>query len=392
MVREIGAYDDFAYTGAVVEYTIPFSGIFLLECYGACGGYYAVRDGYELTGNETYYDQGRDKVGIAYQKPLGGYAKGYKAFKKGQKVYIACGGFPGGPLGIKWELPTPDPAWVKGGFNGGGDGSRREAGVGHGTNTYRGHRVCLAGGGATHIALITGTISDIGYDQRDKILLVAGGGGGSCGQQWDDAGDSKPTGLAQHMSQGGGEQSDSAWEMNSTWSQEGFNFAVPAATQTRGYAFGQGAPCGLCCGDETSEDNPGGYVWTGHGGGGGGWYGGYNDRDGANPARVAIFCNGSGGSGYIGGVPAFTYHGTTYTPQNTKGGNTVAGAGSARITYVAKYTPGIKFRNERTGETDPTEIDMLYFQDCRTGGDGIVHEIVDVYFAESPSATPVLLG
>lgn len=389
MVREIGAHDDFAYTGAVVEYTIPFSGIFLLECYGACGGYFEVHDGHILTGNETYYDQGRDKVGIAYQAPLGGYAKGYKAFKKGQKIYVACGGFPGGPIPEKLSLPTPDPTWSKGGFNGGGDGARRSAGVGHGANTYLGYNPGLAGGGATHMALITGTIAEIGYDRRGQILLVAGGGGGSCGTQASaNAGDSAPAGLSQHMSQGGGEQSDPAWEMGSYFTQEGFDFRVPAATQTRGYAFGQGAPCRCNAGDSDIEN----VVRTSQGGGGGGWYGGYNTVHGSAEIQYSHFCSGSGGSGYIGGVPAFTYHGTTYTPQNIKGGNEVAGAGRARITYVAKYMPGIKFRNERTGETDPTEIDMLYFQDCRTGGDGIVHEIVDVYFAESPSATPVLLG
>lgn len=62
------------YTGGVQSYTIPTSGLYRLEVYGAGGDSFAsFRNQYAYAGN-------------------GGYAKGYKYLEKGTVLYICCGG------------------------------------------------------------------------------------------------------------------------------------------------------------------------------------------------------------------------------------------------------------------------------------------------------------
>lgn len=172
----------------------------------------------------------------------GGYSVGYRKLVKNTKIYVACGNQR---------------------YNGGGS---------------------PRGGGATHIALVTGLLNAIGktiFDQQG--LIVAGGGGGG-----DNYGDNTNPGGSGGGLKGG----------LSTYSPSSYQ-----ATQTSGYAFGLGG----------NSDS----------GGGGGYYGGYGNNRG-----------GCGGSGWIGGVPEITYKGTTYTPSTSNGANN--GNGKAKISFITK--------------------------------------------------------
>ena len=205
----------------------------------------------------------------------GGYSLGYKSLNSGDNLYVMTGG-----TGV---IPA-------GGTNGGGDG-------GNGND-----RSGWGGGGATHIALNNNRGELKNYvDNKNEVLIVAGGGGG--------------TNSHGTVGAGGGLNGQNSTNHN------GATFA--GGTQTDGYAFGQG---------EKGSDWTCGHVNYGADakpGGGGGWYGGHAIQ----VCDWGSSGGGAGGSGYIGGVPEFTYNSNTYTPSTETGIR--EGNGFARITYVA---------------------------------------------------------
>lgn len=253
----------FNYTGNVQTLTIPYNGLYKLEVYGARGNYVNAYSG---------------KTGTAGK---GGKSIGYKWLTKGTVLYIVCG-------------------------NGGGS-SKSAMYNGGGTGVEGG-----AGGGATHIALVTGTIADIGkttFDQQG--LIVAGGGGG---------GISSP-----HYTLGGGSGGGTNGGNATVYSGAGLTFK--GATQT------QGGSIYYSNGTEASASYRGSFgkgantSGVGGCGGGGGYFGGCsgNNYNGGWP--------GSGGSGWIGGVPTITYKDITYSPSTSNGVN--SGSGYAIITRIA---------------------------------------------------------
>ena len=180
-----------------------------------------------------------------------GHSKGGKSLgdylaPKNQILYICVGGqgtnsLSNGTNGL-------------GGYNGGGNG-----GVGEG---YWGGS---GGSGATHICLQDGVLKDLkkAYD-NDQLLMVAGGQGADIGS---------PNGPC-----GGGIEGGKAW---------GY-INVPVATQSQGYAFGQG--------QEGRRGLRSAYAGgEGNGGGGGGLYGGYSPQNRGNNTNST----GGGGSGYV---------------------------------------------------------------------------------------------
>ena len=233
----VGSYQEFGYTGGMQSVTIPADGIYKLEVYGAKGG--------DAPGNSG---------------GLGGYSIGYKQLAKGQIIYICVG---------------------QGGVNRGG-----ETYNGGGSAGNTGSHDTGSGGGATHMASVSGTLKSIGASNISKIYLVAGGGGGAYRNNNHN-----------HNVAGG-----SGGGLNGGGSYGTYSDAS-GGTQTSGYAFGYSSTeCG--------------------GGGGGGLYGG----------NVTYYGAG-GGSGYIGGVPSFSYNGTTYSPSTSNGQR--YGNGYAKITFVA---------------------------------------------------------
>lgn len=135
-----GTPQNFAYTGNVQTYTVPATGTYKLETWGAEGGWGCIT----ATGYDSPDPGGK-----------GGYSKATFSLIKGQTLYIYAGG-KGSNSSPPWgdgNLIAED-YMVAGGWNGGGTGY-----IGGG------------GGGATDIRLSGQTLAD--------RIIVAGGGGGA---------------------------------------------------------------------------------------------------------------------------------------------------------------------------------------------------------------------
>ena len=127
---------NFDYTGNVQYYTVPLTGTYKLDVWGAQGG---------------------PNPNISSIGGKGGFAQGYIQLIKNYVLYIFVGG-----QGY-WALGTGGG----GGYNGGGN-----AGIQGGSG---------GGGGATHIAIANmGELKNYALNQNE-ILIVAGGGGGGDG-------------------------------------------------------------------------------------------------------------------------------------------------------------------------------------------------------------------
>ena len=125
----------FAYTGNYQTYTVPSTGKYKLEVWGAQGGSVtSARGGY------------------------GAYAVGEVELQEGNNIYIYVGG----------EGKNATTTDQEGGYNGGG------LSVYSTVSSERG-----SGGGATHIATTSGIISTM-QDKVSSILILAGGGGRRC--------------------------------------------------------------------------------------------------------------------------------------------------------------------------------------------------------------------
>ena len=173
-----GYKEEFAYTGAVQEWTVPATGMYKLEVYGAQGGCYTATTG--LGGK-------------------GGYSVGTCTLEKEQVLYIVIGGMAG-------------TGSTNGGYNGGGYGG-----------LYGTDGVGMGGGGATHIATSNkGTIANYSSNIED-LLIVAGGGGGGMYYK-----------AVSYVGGAGGGTSSQAGNPIS-----GYGTSA-AATQSSGFAFGQG--------------------------------------------------------------------------------------------------------------------------------------------------------
>ena len=292
----------FDYKDSPQTYTVPKSGYYKLEVWGASGGDY-----------NTKYLGGK-----------GGYSKGIVYLTEGQLLYVYTGGVGTAGTGVR-----------TGGYNGGGNSSGRNVVIG-------GKRLVTAtGGGATDIRLVGGT-----WNNSDSLLsriIVAGGGGsgasnntyfGSGGAGGGISGlNGTSTGNSYGYKPGGG------------GSQNAGGTSV-ACTDTSGAAlnkpgtFGQGGHASTYAGSCMA------------GAGGGGWYGG-----GAGQTGGAA---GGGGSGFVltntsvANVPAnyspdssfymindLTLDGSESIP--THDGNETMignlGNGYAKITFVSENNP-----------------------------------------------------
>jgi hypothetical protein len=226
---EIEKVKNFAYTGGEQTFTAPVSGYYKIDTWGAQGG---------SSGG------------------FGAYATGVIYLDKDQTIYINVG-----------ENPRNRFA---GGYNGGGAGGNVGGQAGYG------------GGGATHIAKMSGVLSSL-VSNKASVLIVAAGGGNTA----------QPYG-----SQGGGIQGKNGYD---TYPQtQGYNgYSGSGATQTAGgYSIKGASGCGV-----GSFGRGGDYCYYndkigGHGGGGG-WFGG----GGSNRSHGGA----GGGSSYIGSSSLISY-------------------------------------------------------------------------------------
>lgn len=223
---EPGEIYEFAYTGAEQEFIAKKAGTYKIETWGAQGG------------SKSIYVGG-----------YGGYSTGKIKLNIGQKLYINVGG-----MGSS-DLTTTNV----GGYNGGGySGNNSE-------------QKSFGGGGASHVANVSGTLASIGSSKLSNVLIVAAGGGGAT------------TGSTTQGGSGGGYVGVTGSASDSQWNTS--KYIPGGGTQTgAGTAFGGSARQGKFGSGQTSTTSGWG------GGGGGGLYGGSNGHG----------TTGAGGSGYIG--------------------------------------------------------------------------------------------
>ncbi len=297
---------NYDYTGREQIFTVPKTGTYKIETWGAQGG------------NATYDN-------TTYIGGFGSYSTGKVYLEKGTTLYINTGG-QGQTLNNL--NPSNDT-----GYNGGGFGS-----------LFTNNSVHGGGGGATHIATKPGLLKDLAND-LNSILIVSGGGGGASahnaapkysgnggnagGYLGVDGGIASTTCYA--YGNGGTQTSPGGYTVCSVDGQNpgGYGDIVPSAA-----TFGYG-------GNYTQFGNSSNNNYYTYAGGGGGYYGGGS----------GFHAPGGGGSGYIGNslltnkamycyncaessdvstkTISTTCHSTTPTENCAKEGN-----GYAKITYV----------------------------------------------------------
>lgn len=227
---------DYEYTGGEQYFIANKSGNYKLEVWGAQGGTKLT------TGN------------------YGGYSTGNIKLAKYDILYLNVGGE--GKIGC--DSVDGYRVLIQGGYNGGGDGV-----------TWVDNKCSGSGGGATHIATSTGTLSSL-KNNRESILIVAGGGGGGGYLGGTYAGS------------GGGFKGTDAYMsfgdycgFGGTQTTGGANSLTNGVTDAA--SFGQGANSKYIANSQSTGNSSGG---------GGGYYGG-----GAGTGYGGL---GGGGSGYIG--------------------------------------------------------------------------------------------
>ena len=272
----------FNYTGKEQIFTASTSGYYKLEVWGAEGG------GPE--GNEG---------------GLGSYSKGLIYLNSGTTAYINVGGTG------KVSDNTINSIGL-GGYNGGGNGMNSNSGC---TKFLTG-----GGGGATHIALKSGTLNTL-ENNKDDILIVAGGGGGGNYCNSYNHG---------HGGSAGGLVGNPAYNLGEHYQANGYG---QGGTQS---SFGCSSKVDYCgtFGNGSSSDE------LGVGAGGGYFGGGGSEINGAG-----------GGSGYIGNTlltdkAMYCYNciesskiidktiNTTCSEENPVENCVKNGDGYARITYL----------------------------------------------------------
>ena len=281
---------NFDYTGKEEIISLP-KGKYRLEVWGAQGA--------TKGANQTEKEQ---------QGGLGGYSVGEYTTNEGKLLYINVGG--------KGSEHKDSNGNALAGYNGGGTGSTPEL---------------LHGGGATHIALVSGLLSTL-KEKNNDILIVAGGGGANGEKGINSDTNKYPFGGSGGGAQGGdGINSDKGWPTR---------FYGTGATQESGgnntdnTSYGKG-DFGL-----GSDFYNNGYSGAG---GGGGYYGG----GGSNRNHAGA----GGGSGYIGNSlltskEMWCYNCKTNEDENSKTKSTTnvsneaksqyakQGDGYAKITYL----------------------------------------------------------
>ena len=218
---------NFDYTGSEQTFVAPVSGTYKLETWGAQGGNGA--NGLTIGG-------------------YGGYSVGTIDLKENATIYINVGG-----QGL-FNTKSSENLDSYGGYNGGGNSS----------NYYK-NKYVSGGGGATHIAYVSGLLNTL-EKELEKVFIISGGGGGTAYE-----------GEASNGGAGGGYKGNSGTTFRTDdWCKNHANQCFPgiggSQKSQNDNDFGNGLPSG---------DGAGG---------GGGYYGG----------NGGSAVSGGGGSGYIG--------------------------------------------------------------------------------------------
>ena len=253
---------DYDYTGSVQTWTVPKSGQYKIEAWGASSGNSLINEKKQYT-NEKDSNGNKIPTNIGF----GGYSVGYINIDEGEKLYIAVGGQ--GEDGIIGK--------AKGGWNGGGDGDWDRYDI-----EDNGHEASAGGGGATSVTnllISDGQLKNYANQKDSAVVLVAGGGGSGGSENYSNA---KPSTKYMHA---GGIKGNNGGIYEICEYYPGITANAKGGTQTSGYRFGEG---------QTAVRYANLYENSEVGAGGGGWYGGFSCTD------SSMWSNGAGGSGYIG--------------------------------------------------------------------------------------------
>ena len=205
----------FDYTGGEQTFTVPLTGTYKLETWGAQGG----------------------SINSSKRGGYGAYSEGIVNLSSKKKLYIN--------VGSTGEVCN-SCHYSNGGYNGGGKGYE-------GQNGNIAYKYNSGGGGATHIALTSGLLNTL-EDKKNYILIVSGGGAGSWYHSLFN--------TSYHVINAGDAGGISSNSVNSYNNDVQTTYTIKGATQTTGYKFG----LGQCADTIKSEAQAGG--------GGGGLYGG----------------------------------------------------------------------------------------------------------------------
>ena len=299
---------DFEYNGSSQTFTVPKTGKYKIELWGASGG-----NANDITAS------------------LGSYTKGIITLNKGEKYYIFVG-----EQGLATRYQT---------FNGGGIGGLGLGSIGN------------SGGGATDIRLINGSWNNE-KSLRSRIMVVAGGGGIA----YDDYGKTGGRGFGGALTGFSGSYHSSHGDQKQ-YGGGGTQISGGAAGINTYSATGENSDGKFGVGGDSNSTSS----YYGAGGGGGGYYGG---GPGGSVLSNGNGNGGGGGSSYISGhagciaikslndgTPKVTtyskiedsyhYSGKKFTETVMKAGNEVMpnyktsadmtgnnGNGHARITYI----------------------------------------------------------
>ncbi len=294
---------EFAYTGSEQTFTAPVSGYYRLEVWGAQGG--------DSSNTSTY----GGKMGSSSIGGLGAYSSGNIYLYKNEKIYVVIGG-----KGSNSQMN--EVSVLSGGYNGGGNGG------GSGSSfTSLGCYSGAGGGGATHMATISGILSTF-KSHENYLLIVAGGGGGAINHNYENS---------DGGSAGGYIGNSGAYLKYTTC---GVSLGIKkGGTQSFGYQIGLGQTGRNAVNVSCAQ--------SGAGGGGGGFYGGLAQIENLDSS------SGAGGSGYIGNTlltnkVMYCYKCTASSEEATKTISTTCvnetatencakkGNGYAKITYISE--------------------------------------------------------
>ena len=210
---------NFNYSGEEQTFTIPVTGTYKLETWGAQGGSYST-----------------------YLGGYGAYSTGVINLEKGTIIYVNIGGEGNTSLGLN--------AISTGGYNGGGNGHSSY----NNSNSFG-----SGGGGATHIALKSGLLGTLENDKSD-ILIVSGGGGGVYVDM-----NSYPNFSLLTAGHAGGYVGNTGVSRKTS---DTIILSANGGNQTSGFSFGIGESCDSADKDSHQIEKAGG---------GGGFYGGLNN-------------------------------------------------------------------------------------------------------------------
>ncbi len=237
--KRINAYqNDYPYTGAVQTFTVPYTGNYKIELWGASGG----------NGSATYTGG------------MGGYTKGEIYLTKDTDLYIYVGGV-GPAVGTATN--------TAGGYNGGGN-----------CYSYAANYVTGCGGGATDIRTTSGVWNN-STSLASRIMVAGGGGGGHYRSDTSSKG-GQGGGLTGNISYGETSAYGKLYPTGGSQTAGGAKGYVDASsriTSLTDSGFGYGGSV-----------NASALTWNLIGGGSGYWGGG-----------AGVFMAGSAGSSYISG-------------------------------------------------------------------------------------------